>query len=148
MLNASSGVPSFKRAAAVNIALVSWLLHRLNAKKKIKNTVPTRFPGMLHRAEAALARGLSSVWMAFPKNWQQASQALPLQGTMMTNSVQAPCFAMTLGSGVDTSGDTSVSFLMTHSMPNVLDSSTASSSFSWSISNDEYGGKSSLLKQV
>lgn len=72
----------------------------------------------------------------------------PLQGTMMTNSVRAPCFAMTLGSAVDTSGDTSVSFLMTHSMPNVLDSSTASSSFSWSISNDEYGGKSSLLKQV
>lgn len=35
---------------------------------------------MLHRAKAALARGLSSVWMAFPKNWQQAWQAHPPPG--------------------------------------------------------------------
>lgn len=35
---------------------------------------------MLHRAKAALARGLSSVWMAFPKNWLQAWQALPPPG--------------------------------------------------------------------
>lgn len=72
----------------------------------------------------------------------------PHQGTMMADMVRAPCFAMMFGGAVDTSGSTSAMSLMTYSMPNVLDSSTASSSFSWSISNDEYGGKSSLLKQV
>lgn len=105
------------------------------------------FHGVHHRTEARLARGLSSDWMAFPRNWQQAWQALSHEGTM-TNLVRVPCFAIMLGRLVDTSGNTSVSSRMSHSMPNVLDSSTARSSFSWSISNDEYGGKSSLLKQV
>lgn len=35
-----------------------------------------------------------------------------------------------------------------YSIPNVLVSSTASSSFSWSISSVGYGGRSSRLKQV
>lgn len=64
----------------------------LKQRHKQKEWCEQKFPSMLWKAKATLARGLSSMWMAFPKNWQRALQALPHNRTM-TNLVQARCFA-------------------------------------------------------